>query len=63
MEFGAQVTLYRNTWDSVRAVDFIIDRIGEIVEAGVDEIMIGGMVTDNPDDYVRFDEEVLSVFS
>jgi alkanesulfonate monooxygenase SsuD/methylene tetrahydromethanopterin reductase-like flavin-dependent oxidoreductase (luciferase family) len=43
--------------------NFIIDRIGEMVEAGVDEIMIGGMVTDNPDDYVRFDEEVLSAFS
>ena len=30
---------------------------------GDEEIMIGGKVTDNHDDYVKFDEEVLSAFS
>ena len=43
--------------------NFIIDRVGEIVNAGVDEIIFGGMLTDDPDEFVRFDEEILSVFS
>ena len=43
--------------------NFIIDRVGEIVDAGVDEIIFGGMLTDDPDEFVRFDEEILSAFS
>lgn len=41
---------------------FVIDRIGEIVEAGADEIMIGGIPTDDPEEYSRVAEEVLSNF-
>ncbi|MCY3884148.1 MAG: LLM class flavin-dependent oxidoreductase [Gammaproteobacteria bacterium] len=43
--------------------NYVIDRIGEIVEARVDEIMIGGIPTDDPDEYSRVAEEVLSNFT
>lgn len=41
---------------------FVIDRIGEMVEAGAQEIMIGGIPTDDPDQYQLVGEEVLSQF-
>ena len=41
---------------------YIIDRIGEIIEAGVDEIMFGGILTDQPDEFVRFEEEIIAAF-
>ena len=43
--------------------NLIIDRVAEIIEAGVDEIMFAGILTDTPDELVRFDEEILSAFS
>ena len=42
--------------------NYVIDRIGEIVDAGADEIMIGGVPTDDPDEYSRVADEVLSNF-
>ena len=42
--------------------DDVIDRIGEFVEAGVDEIMFGGLPTPKIEQYQRFEEEVVSVF-
>ena len=42
--------------------NYVIDRIGEIVDAGADEIMIGGIPTDDPEEYSRVAEEVLSNF-
>jgi alkanesulfonate monooxygenase SsuD/methylene tetrahydromethanopterin reductase-like flavin-dependent oxidoreductase (luciferase family) len=41
---------------------FIIDRVGEIIDAGVDEIMFGGIQTEQPDEFSRFEEEVLGAF-
>lgn len=48
---------------AIGSKNLIIDRVSEIVEAGVDEIMFGGILTDTPDEFVRFDEEILSAFS
>ncbi len=42
--------------------NYIIDKVGEIIEAGVDEIMFGGISTDEPDEFDRFESEVLSAF-
>ena len=42
---------------------YVIDRIGEIVGAGADEIMIGGMLTEDVDQYHLVAEEVLSQFA
>lgn len=42
--------------------NYVIDRIGEIVEAGADEIMIGGIPTDVVEEYDLVAEEVLSHF-
>ena len=42
--------------------NYVIDRIGEIVDAGADEIMIGGIPTDDPEEYSRVADEVLSNF-
>ena len=39
---------------------YVIDRIGEIVEAGADCIMIGGIPTDDLEQYQLVAEEVLS---
>ena len=42
--------------------NYIIDRVGEIIDAGVDEIMFGGILSDQPDEFVRFEEEVIAAF-
>ncbi len=42
--------------------NYIIDRVGEIIDAGVDEIMFGGILTEQPDEDGRFEEEVLAAF-
>ena len=42
--------------------NYVIDRIGEIVQAGADGIMIGGIPTDDIDQYQLVAEEVLSQF-
>ena len=47
---------------AIGSKSLIIDRVSEIVEAGVDEIMFAGILTDTPEEFVRFDEEILSVF-
>ncbi len=47
---------------AVGSKNYIIDRVGEIIEAGVDEIMFGGILTDRPEEFDRFDEEILSAF-
>ena len=41
----------------------VIDRIGELIEAGAHEIMIGGIPTDDIDQYHLVAEDVLSVFA
>lgn len=43
--------------------NFIIDRIGEIIDSGVQEIMFGGIETTQPDEFSRFEEEILSAFA
>ena len=41
---------------------YVIDRIGEMIDAGAEEIMIGGVPTDDPDMYQLIAEDVLSQF-
>ena len=41
---------------------YIIERIGEFVEAGVDEIMFAGLVTAQIEQYQGFNEEILAAF-
>ncbi len=48
---------------AVGGKSFIIDRVGEIMDAGVDEIMFGGIQTEQPDEFTRFEEEILSAFA
>jgi hypothetical protein len=36
--------------------------VGEFIDAGVDEIMFGGIQTEQPDEFSRFEEEVLGAF-
>ncbi len=43
--------------------NYVIDRIGEIAQAGADEIMIGGIQTDDVDQYHLVAEDVLSQFA
>ena len=42
--------------------NYVIDRIGEIIDAGAQEIMIGGLSTANVENFQRFDEEIIQVF-
>ncbi len=42
--------------------NYLIDRIGEIIEAGAEGIMLGGIPTDDLDQYARVAEDVLSAF-
>ena len=43
--------------------DYIIDRIGEFKEAGIAEIMFGGIPSGNVNLLEQFDEEILSAFN
>ena len=42
--------------------NYVIDRIGALIEAGAQEVMIGGISTMTPDNFQFIDEEVLSAF-
>ena len=42
--------------------NYVIDRLGEIAGAGVDEIMIGGLNSETPEVYQHYEHEVLSAF-
>ena len=42
--------------------DYVIERIGEFMEAGVDEIMFGGLITAEIEQYHQFNEEILAAF-
>ncbi len=42
--------------------NYVIDRLGEIAGAGVDEIMIGGLNSETPEVYQHYEQEVLSAF-
>ena len=42
--------------------NYVIDRVGEIIEAGVDEIMFAGILTETPDEFVRYEEEIIRAF-
>jgi hypothetical protein len=41
---------------------YVIDRIGEFADAGVDEIMFGAIPTGNVERLQRFDEEIVAAF-
>ena len=41
---------------------YVIQRIGEFIDAGVDEIMFGGLPTAKVEEYQHFDEEILAAF-
>lgn len=41
---------------------YVIDRLGEIIDAGVDEIMIGGLNSDTPEVYEQYEAEIFSAF-
>ncbi|MCP3989638.1 MAG: LLM class flavin-dependent oxidoreductase [Actinomycetia bacterium] len=43
------------------AATYIVDRLGELAEVGVDEVMFGRL-PNNPTEFQRFEEEVLAVF-
>ena len=42
---------------------YIIDRVGELIDAGAEEIMFGGIDTAEPDEFVKFEEEIIAAFS
>ena len=43
--------------------NYVIDRIGEFVEAGVDEIMFAGLPTPDVEPYQRIEQDALSLFN
>ena len=47
---------------AIGSKSYVIDRIGEIIEAGAEEIMIGGLDTTHPHLFEEFDQEILSAF-
>ena len=42
--------------------NFVLDRVGEIVEAGASEIMFGGIPSDDVEQYQLVAEEIISAF-
>ena len=42
--------------------DYVIQRIGEFVEAGVDEIMFGGIPTGDIEQFERIEQEIVGAF-
>ena len=43
--------------------NYVIDRIGEIIDAGAEGIMLGGIPTDDLEQYHRITEDVLGAFA
>ena len=43
--------------------NYVIDRIGEIVDAGASEIMVGGVLTDDLEQYQLIAEEIIPAFA
>ena len=48
---------------AVGSKNYVIDRLGEMIDAGVDEIMIGGLNSHTPESYEQYEHDVLSSFS
>ena len=42
--------------------DYIIERIGEFADAGVDEIMFGGIPTGDVEAFQHVEEEIVAAF-
>ncbi len=42
---------------------YVIERIGEFIDAGIEEIMFGGLNTSDVEQFQQFEAEILSVFS
>ena len=42
--------------------DYVIDRIGQFVDAGVDEIMFGNIPTGDVEAFQRVEEEIVAAF-
>ena len=42
--------------------NFVIDRIGELIDAGAEEVMLGGILTADVENFQKIDEEILSAF-
>ncbi len=42
--------------------NYVIDRIGEMINAGAEEVMLGGILTDNAENFQMIDAEILSAF-
>jgi alkanesulfonate monooxygenase SsuD/methylene tetrahydromethanopterin reductase-like flavin-dependent oxidoreductase (luciferase family) len=42
--------------------NFVIDRIGELIDAGAEEVMLGGIITADVENFQQIDEEILSAF-
>lgn len=64
-EAAARFIAGRNLGEGTAAgsKQFVIDKIGEFVDQGIDEIMFGGLPTGDAEQYQRFEEEILSEFS
>jgi alkanesulfonate monooxygenase SsuD/methylene tetrahydromethanopterin reductase-like flavin-dependent oxidoreductase (luciferase family) len=43
--------------------DYVIQRIGEFMDAGVDEIMFGGLLTGDIEQYQRFNDDILAALT
>lgn len=48
---------------AIGSKNYVIDRLGEMIDAGVDEIMIGGLNSHTPESYEQYEHDVLSSFS
>ena len=64
MQFGVQVNVYRTSWDEVRASpkQYVIDRLGEFRDAGIAEVMFGGIRSGDVDRLGEFEEEIVAAF-
>jgi alkanesulfonate monooxygenase SsuD/methylene tetrahydromethanopterin reductase-like flavin-dependent oxidoreductase (luciferase family) len=58
---AAEFRKQRGEWFFIGSASFIIDRIQQYMDVGVEEIMFGGVPT-KPKLYERIDEEILSAF-
>ena len=43
--------------------NYVIERIGQFVEAGVDEIMCGGIPTGDIEQFDQIEQEIVSAFT
>ena len=61
--FGGKLLAPEDSGSVAGSRNYVIERIGQFVEAGVDEIMFGGIPTGDIEQFDQIEQEIVSAFT